>query len=265
MHSHDHLSLVDLTVRDGVAVVSMNDLKTSNAMTVSMASALAERFEQVRDLNDVHCVLLRSGAKHFCTGGNVVDMAQGEDLMAGDVAAVHDRLAGSLHRVTLATQALPVPTIAAVKGRAIGAGLDLALMQDLRIASDKARFAESFLRLGLISGIGGAWFLSRVVGPARAMELTLSAEFIDATDALRHGLVSRVVPDDQLDQVAWELALRTAGMPPRALRQAKRLVRESAACSLTAALEMAGAMQAILLAGSEHKAAVKHFIDAMKS
>jgi enoyl-CoA hydratase/carnithine racemase len=135
-------------------------------------------------------------------------------------------------------------------------------MCDVRIAGQSARFAESFLRLGLVSGIGGAWFLTRIVGVAKAMELTLTSEFISAQTARELHIVSRVVPDEDLDRECAALARRVAGNPPQALRMAKRLVRESAESGLPAALEMAASMQAILLCGDEHRTKVQQFLAA---
>jgi enoyl-CoA hydratase/carnithine racemase len=133
-------------------------------------------------------------------------------------------------------------------------------MCDIRMASANAVFAESFLRLGLVSGIGGSWFLARIVGYAKALELTLISEFIDAQAALNLGIVSKVVPADALDIEALSLAKRIAQNPPTALRMAKRLVREAADASLATTLEMAASMQAILLCGREHKEAVDRFL-----
>jgi enoyl-CoA hydratase/carnithine racemase len=181
--------------------------------------------------------------------------------MSGSVEEVRDRLHRSLHRITRALSGLDVPSVCAVNGAAVGAGCDLALMCDIRVASTKAVFAESFLRLGLVSGIGGSWFLARIVGYARALELTLTSEFIDAEAALGLGIVSKVVPEDALDIDARSLAKRIAQNPPTALRMAKRLVREAADASLATTLEMAASMQAILLCGREHKEAVGRFLE----
>jgi enoyl-CoA hydratase/carnithine racemase len=188
-------------------------------------------------------------------------MQSGKDLMDGGIEQVRERLRRSLHRITRALNELDVPSICAVNGAAVGAGCDLALMCDIRLAGTRAVFAESFLRLGLVSGIGGAWFLSRIVGPAKALELTLTSEFLDAEAAKRLGIVTSVYPDDALDREALALAQRIAGSPPLALRMAKKLVRESSQCTLSAALEMAANMQAILLCGSEHKQAVSGFLE----
>jgi enoyl-CoA hydratase/carnithine racemase len=255
---------VSTSLEAGVLAIAMSDVETSNALTVGMSAALAEALESVNALREVNCVILKSTAKHFCTGGNVKDMQRGDDLMSGSVEDVQDRLRSCLHRITHAIHGIEVPTIAAVNGLAIGAGFDLSLMCDVRIASEKARFAESFLRLGLISGIGGAWFLASIVGPARALELTLTSEFIDAQTALTYGIVSKVVAAEVLDAEAHRMASQIASMPPRALRLAKRLVRESSSSSLAASLEMAGATQAILLCGREHKDAVTKFLSESK-
>lgn len=245
----------------GVLTVSMDAADTGNALTVAMSQALAEALEGAARRSDVHCVVLRSTARHFCTGGNVDDMRSGADLMQGSADQVRERLIEVLHRITLATQALEVPLIAAVNGAAVGAGFDIALMCDVRIAGTRARFAESFLRLGLISGIGGAWFLTRLVGLSKALDLSFTSEFIDAQAALTAGIVTRLVPDEDLHAEVQALSRRIAAAPPRALRMAKKLVRESATASLPAALEMAASMQALLMAGDEHKAAVHAFLD----
>jgi enoyl-CoA hydratase/carnithine racemase len=217
-----------------------------------MTEALSDVLESVNRRDDVHCLLLRSSSKHFCTGGNVKDMQSGKDLMDGGIEHVRERLRTSLHRITRALNELEVPSICAVNGAAVGAGCDLALMCDIRLAGTQAVFAESFLRLGL---------LSRIVGPAKALEMTLTSEFVDAEAAKRLGIVTSVHPDDALDREALALAQRIAGSPPLALRMAKKLVRESSHCTLSAALEMAANMQAILLCGSEHKQAVSGFLE----
>ncbi|WP_228877483.1 enoyl-CoA hydratase-related protein [Paraburkholderia saeva] len=257
----DEAPLVRYSVEEGVMTLTLDGAANGNALTVAMTEALSDVLENVNRRDDVHCLLLRSSSKHFCTGGNVKDMQSGKDLMDGGIEQVRERLRRSLHRITRALNELDVPSICAVNGAAVGAGCDLALMCDIRLAGTRAVFAESFLRLGLVSGIGGAWFLSRIVGPAKALELTLTSEFLDAEAAKRLGIVTSVYPDDALDREALALAQRIAGSPPLALRMAKKLVRESSQCTLSAALEMAANMQAILLCGSEHKQAVSGFLE----
>jgi 2-(1,2-epoxy-1,2-dihydrophenyl)acetyl-CoA isomerase len=254
-------SRVQSSVDDGVLTLTLDSPADGNALDLAMTEALSGALEQINDRRDVHCVLLRSSSRHFCTGGNVKDMQSGSDLMSGGVEDVRDRLLRSLHRITRALSGLDVPSVCAVNGAAVGAGCDLALMCDIRVAGTKAVFAESFLRLGLVSGIGGSWFLARIVGYAKALELTLTSEFIDAEAALGLGIVSKVVQDDALDIEARSLAKRIAHNPPTALRMAKRLVREAADASLSTTLDMAASMQAILLCGREHKEAVGRFLE----
>lgn len=261
--SYDNSSGSERVLRSleaGVLTLTLNSPSDGNALSLAMTASLAEALEAVNAMTEVRCVLIRSSGRHFCTGGNVKDMEQGSDLMAGSVSDVRDRLSRELHRITRALHGLEVPSICAVNGAAVGAGCDVALMCDIRVAGERASFAESFLRLGLVSGIGGAWFLTRIVGPAKALELTLTSEFIDAREAHRLGIVSRVVADADLDASASALAMDIARKPPVALKMAKRLVRESAEASLPAALEMAASMQAILLCGDEHKQAVHRFL-----
>jgi enoyl-CoA hydratase/carnithine racemase len=253
--------LVQTDVSDAVFTLTLNAPDTGNALNTAMSKAIAEALESANTTSDVRCVLIRSAGRHFCTGGNVKDMARGSDLMAGSVVDVQNRLRTELHRITRALRALEVPTVVAVNGAAVGAGFDLTLMCDVRIAAQSAQFAESFLRLGLVSGIGGAWFLTRIVGVAKAMELTLTSEFLSADAARELHIVSRVVPDEDLDTVSAALARTIAGNPAHAMRMAKRLVRESAEAELPAALEMAASMQAILLCGDEHRAKVQQFLN----
>jgi enoyl-CoA hydratase/carnithine racemase len=254
-------SNVRTELREGVLVVTLDAPSTGNALDVAMTSDLSDALEKVNGIHGVRCVLLTSSGKHFCTGGNVKDMQSGQDLMAGTVGDVRDRLRLSLHRITRAMDALEVPSIAAVNGAAVGAGFDLTLMCDIRLAADSAQFSESFLRLGLVSGIGGAWYLTRLVGASKAMEMTLTSEFFNAQTALQLGIVSRVVSAADLADAAFQLASTIASGPPNATRMAKRLVRDAASVSLPTALEQAASLQAMLLCGEEHKAAVHDFLE----
>lgn len=254
-------SLVTRHAENGVFTITLASPEPGHPLTVAMTEALASALEHAAHRSDVHCVLLRSEGPHFCSGGNVKDMRDGADLMQGGVDEVRERLRNSLHRIPLAIRNIGVPVIAAVQGAAVGAGCDLALMCDIRIASSDARFAESFLRIGLVSGIGGSWFLSRIVGLSKALEMTFTSEFLDADAALRCGIVSEIVPCAQLQATAAALARRIASNPPIALRMAKRLVCEAADSSLETTLETAASMQSILLCGDEHKQQVARFLD----
>ncbi|MFL9828495.1 enoyl-CoA hydratase-related protein, partial [Rhodoplanes sp. SY1] len=166
-----------------------------------------------------------------------------------------------IQRIPMAMWKLDVPAIAAVNGPAIGAGCDLACMCDIRIASDRAVFAESFVKVGIVPGDGGSWLLPRVVGYARAAEMAFTGDPIDADEAREIGLVSRVVPHDQLMTVAFEMAGRIAANPPHALRWTKRLLRESQIARLDTVLEMAAAYQALSHQTEDHAEAVAALLE----
>jgi enoyl-CoA hydratase/carnithine racemase len=154
-----------------------------------------------------------------------------------------------------------VPTIAAVNGAAIGAGCDLACMCDLRVASESASFAESFVRVGLIPGDGGAWLLPKAVGMAKAMEMAFTGDPISAAEALACGLVSRVVPAEQLMSTANALAQRIVRNPGNILRMTKRLMREGQNNSLESVLHLSASMQVIAQKSPQHFEAITAFIE----
>ena len=154
-----------------------------------------------------------------------------------------------------------MPLIAAINGHAIGAGLDLACLCDIRIASTRARFAESFVRLGIIPGDGGAWLLPRAIGLSRAAEMAFTGETIDARQALEWNLVSRVVEPEALMPAARDLAGRIAANPSHALRLTKRLIREAQHSRLDTVLELSAAFQAISHKTADHREAVSAFLE----
>jgi enoyl-CoA hydratase/carnithine racemase len=164
-----------------------------------------------------------------------------------------------IQRIPRLMRDLAVPVIAAVNGPAVGAGCDLACMCDIRIAGESASFAESFVRMGLIPGDGGAWLLQRVIGYARAAELSLTGDSIDAAEALRLGLVSRVTGDAELVATALSLARRIAANPPHAVRLTKRLMVQARDVPLDSLLELSAAMQSAVHLTTDHREAVAAF------
>jgi len=169
-----------------------------------------------------------------------------------------------LDDVSLAFDRLEVPVIAAVNGPAIGAGCDLACMCDIRIAAESARFAESFVKLGIVPGDGGAWLLPRAVGYSKACEMAFTGDTLGAAEALACGLVSKVVPDAELMKEARALAERIAANPPHAVRMTKRLMREGRNVQLATLLELSAAMQSLAHATADHKEAVAAFLEKRK-
>ncbi|HVW43734.1 MAG TPA: crotonase/enoyl-CoA hydratase family protein [Amycolatopsis sp.] len=213
----------------------------------------------VRDVNadiDVRCVILTGAGPAFSAGGNIKDIRERRGYFGAEPFQSAEGYRTGIQRVPRALSCCEVPLIAAVNGPAVGAGCDLALMCDLRIASTRATFAESFAKLGLIPGDGGAWLLPRVVGNARAMEMIFTGEPVDANTALEWGLVSQVVEPEDLLGAARALAARITVNPPLAVRMAKRLVREGQHQRLDDTLELSAALQALAHHTQDHKEAV---------
>lgn len=250
----------------GVAVVTMNRPQTRNALSdadaVESLIALCDTVN--RDLS-VRAVVLTGAGTAFSSGGNLKTLR--DTVGSGLGEPVHSRYAyrDGIQRLPLALCNLEVPTIAAVNGPAYGAGSDLACMCDIRIASRTAVFAESFVKLGLIPGDGGAWLLPRAVGMSRACEMAFTGDPIDAAQALQWGLVSDVVEPDALMPTALRLAQRIAGNPSHALRMTKRLLREAQHARLDTVLEMSAGFQALAHHTAAHESALDAFLDAAQA
>ncbi|WP_288037605.1 crotonase/enoyl-CoA hydratase family protein [Zoogloea sp.] len=249
----------------GIVTLTLNAPGERNALSSQAQwDAVVQACEQVQRDQSVKVVILTGAGSAFCAGGNVKDFRDKRGLAAGGGMAVRENYRNGIQRIPLAFYRLDVPTIAAVNGPAIGAGCDLACMADIRIASDKASFAESFVKLGLIPGDGGAWLLQRVVGYAKAAEMSFTGDLLDAQQALAIGLVSKVVPAASLLDEARALAERMAANPGQALRMTKRLMREAQTSRLDTVLELSAAYQALTHTSEEHDTTVAAFLDRKK-
>ncbi len=255
---------VTCTVDDGVATLLLDSPGTRNALggdeqygAIEAAVGAIVRDKRVR------AVIVTGSGPAFCAGGDIKKMA--DRTNDPSIEPHDDRYAykEGIHRIPLSLFNLEVPTIAAVNGPAIGAGLDLTCMCDIRIASETAKFAESFVTLGIIPGDGGAFLLQRAVGYAKAAELTFTGELIDAAEALRIGLVSRVVPREELLPAATDLARRIARNPGHTLRMAKRLLREAQTARLETVLELSAAFQAISHHSTDHKERITSAVERL--
>lgn len=247
--------------RDHVEFWTLNLPELRNPISdAPMVDAIVAAADRVARDAEVRAVVLTGAGPAFCAGGNLKEMARHEPPFGGPPHLGRTGYRDGIQRIPRALHALEVPLVAAVNGPAVGAGCDLALLCDLRIASTRARFAESFVKVGLIPGDGGAWLLQRAVGPARAAEMTLTGDPIDAATALEWGLVSRVVDPDDLLAQAHALADRIAANPPHAVRMAKALLRQAAHQRLDEALQLAAAMQPLAHATADHHEAVAAFL-----
>lgn len=246
----------------GVVTLTINRPEERNALSDDVIfDAFIDAAKRINSDNSVRCVILTGAGKAFSAGGNVKHMRDKEGMFAGSPAELRESYRQGIQKIPLAFYNLEVPTIAAVNGAAVGAGFDLTCMCDIRIAAESARFAESFVKLGIIPGDGGAWFLPRVIGRSRAAEMTFTGEMIDSATALEWGLVSRVVPNEKLMDTARDLAKRIAVNPPHSLRMAKKLLREGEHMRLDSLLEMSAAYQALAHHAKDHSEAIDAFFE----
>jgi enoyl-CoA hydratase/carnithine racemase len=248
--------------RDGpILTLTMSQPETRNALTGNTAvEEFVQICDDIRKDPSVRVVILTAEGPIFSSGGNVKDMKRffDEALTPGMISEEYRQ---GIQRLPKALYNLDVPIICAVNGPAIGAGLDLTCMCDIRIASEKATFAESFVRVGIVPGDGGAWLLPRAVGMSKASEMAFTGETLTAEQALNCGLVSRVVPHESLQDEARALASKIAANPGAVLRMTKRLLREGERSSLESLLEISASYQALAHKTADHREAVTAFIE----
>ena len=251
--------------REGaVATVTLNRDETRNSLSDEVIAALCDAMARAEGDTSVSCVILTGAGKAFSSGGNLRDIGAMTAEKRMSPLDIEDWYRSGIQRIPMLMEQLTVPVIAAVNGPAIGAGNDLATMCDMRIASSKAIFAESFLKVGIIPGDGGAWFLPRVIGYARAAEMLYTAEAIDADKALAWGLVSQVVEPEALMEAAKALAAKVVSNPPFALRKGKEVMLSAQRMGLEDSLAKAATTQGVLKQMEEHQEAVNAILEKRK-
>ena len=248
--------------RDGaIQILTMSQPETRNALTCNTAvDELVEACSAIRLDTSIRVVVLTAEGPVFSSGGNVKDMLrfQNQKLLP---ETIREEYRNGIQRLPRALYNLDVPVICAINGPAIGAGLDLTCMCDIRIASEKATFAESFVKVGIVPGDGGAWLLPRAVGMSKAAEMAFTGDSLSAQEALACGLVSRVVAPEKLMEEALKLANKIAANPGGVLRMTKRLLREGERSTLDSLLEISAGYQAIAHMTPDHHEAVNAFIE----
>ncbi|MBU6166948.1 MAG: crotonase/enoyl-CoA hydratase family protein [Alphaproteobacteria bacterium] len=247
---------------DGIVTLTLNQPELRNPVSDDdMVDAILAALARLEADGQARVAILTGAGSAFSSGGNLRKMASGDGLASARPIQTRRNYLTGIQRLPRAFAALEVPVVAAVNGPAIGAGCDLACMCDVRIAGESAKFAESFVKLGIIPGDGGAWLLPFVVGHAKAAELALTGDMVDAAEALRIGLVSRVVPDAELLGAARSIAARIAANPPQAVRMTKRLLWEARTASLDTILNLSAAMQALAHTTADNAEAMRAFLE----
>jgi enoyl-CoA hydratase/carnithine racemase len=210
----------------GVVTITLNRPQVLNAFTPIMIDEWARAIEEAKLDPEVRVVIVTGAGRGFCSGADVRSFREREHTDGNPVVDGRYWLQHSVHRVPLALRTLDKPYIAAVNGPAAGAGMDMASMADIRIASETARFTMSYVNVGIVPGDGGCYYLPRIIGVARALDLIWTGRTMDAHEALRMGYVSQVVAPDQLMDTVMDYAKKLAKGPQVAMELAKRLVYE---------------------------------------
>lgn len=253
MEQFQHITLDSRT--EGVAVLTLNRPDKLNSFNRVMISEWERALDMAANDTAIRVIVLTGAGRAFCAGGDADEMAEMQDA---DNVKRRDYLRG-IHRIPLAMERLDKPVIAAVNGTARGAGMDMAIMCDLRVAGTSATFAESYINMGLISGDGGMYFLPRLIGATRALELLWTGRVIDAVEAERIGLVNHVVQDTEVLPAALKLAAEIAGQAQEAIRITKRSVYQGLASSLASHLDAVSSHMAVLYDTPDFQARLEAF------
>jgi 2-(1,2-epoxy-1,2-dihydrophenyl)acetyl-CoA isomerase len=246
--------------REGdVATVTLTRPDKLNALTAVMSDELMGAFAGFRDDPGVRAVVVTGAGRGFCAGQDLTEFESA--YRSGERPDIEEHLARSYHRLIPLMVTTRQPVIAAVNGVAAGAGLSLAAACDIRIASEEARFTQAFVKIGLVPDSGGTWLLPRVVGPAKALELSITGEVVDAAEALRIGLVNRVIPAPLFAAEVSEYAARLASLPTAAIAATKELLRDSVGSNLEQALAREARAQTRMGQTEDHLEGVEAFAE----
>lgn len=248
------------TIDGHLATIRLNRPDARNAYSEAMIGDLLAALDRIAAAPDVRCVILTGEGKAFSAGGDLKRMQSRAGMFAGDSATLRDRYIELIQCIPRRMARFDIPIVAAVNGAAIGAGLDLACMCDVRIASERAKFGSTFVKVGLIPGDGGAYILGRTIGLPAALEMIMTGRLVEAAEAQRLGLVHAVVPPEDLLAAAQAKAEQIAANPPIAVRLAKRAVYRSWDADLEMALELAATYQGITQRTADHAEAVDAFL-----
>ncbi|MEA1958497.1 MAG: enoyl-CoA hydratase-related protein [Chloroflexota bacterium] len=251
---------ITLKKEDNLAILTMNRPDKMNALTSKMLLEMVEAVSDVAQDQDTRVMILTGAGKVFCSGADISGGGW-ESGLAGSPNELHYNIRTSYQRVALGIQGMQKPTIAMVNGSAVGAGCDFAFACDMRVGCDRSKFRNSFVKVGLIPGGGGAWFYTRLLGLGRGLEFLFTGDFIEAEEAYRIGVLNRLVASEQLESTTMELARKIASNPPLAVQMSKMLAYRALDSDLEAALELAAPCQALALSSEDHREGVNAFIE----
>lgn len=254
-----------LSLNERVALLQFERDDVRNALTgTHLVDDIVNTITWANQCEDVSVLIMTGSGKSFSAGGNIKDMQDKTGMFGGSVADIEQQYQDQIQRIPLALHSAEIPIIAAVNGAAIGAGMDLSCMCDIRIGSTQALFGETFINLGIIPGDGGAWFLQRLIGYQKAAELTFTGRLVEAEEAKQLGLLLDVVAADDLLDSAHKLARTIAAKPSLTVRHTKRLLKQAQQQELPEFLQECSKVQALCHHTEDHHEAVAAFLEKRK-
>ncbi|WP_127717603.1 enoyl-CoA hydratase-related protein [Halobacteriovorax sp. HLS] len=253
---YDHLLV---SKEEHTLVLTLNNPDQANAISMEMISSLVEVLEYADEDDNIRCILLTGAGKCFCAGGDIKAMETKSGMFAGQPDELRRRYRRGIQKIPRAIEALKTPIVAFVNGAAIGAGCDLAMMCDIRVASEKAKFAETFSKLSLVPGDGGTFFLQRVVGYTNAMEMFLTGDLYQGADILNMRLANFVRPHESSYKFSIDLCHKISSNSPIALSMTKIALKSGRTSSLNDQLELLSTFQGITQRTDDHFEAIAAF------
>lgn len=258
-------------VKNNIATITLNRPERMNAFSEEMILNWIQALEKVRDDDDIRVVIVKGNGKAFCAGGDIKAMTAGkgffesQDDITSTAMARKNSLWKKVQRVPLLLEEIDKPVIAQMHGFAMGAGLDMGLMCDIRIVAESAKFSESYVNVGIVPGDGGAYFLPRLVGIDQALDMLWTARVLDAAEAKEKGLVTFVVPDEELDQFVQEYAEKLAKGPKDVIRIIKRAVYQSRDMNLRASLDYISSKMGLVTELADYEEGVRAVLEKRKA
>lgn len=258
-------------VKESVATITLNRPESANSFSEEMIREWIQALEEVRDNDDIRVVLVKGNGKSFCAGGDIKAMGAGEgffiseDDISSTALARKNSLWKKIQRIPLLLEEIDKPVIAQVHGYAMGAGLDMALMCDIRIVAESAKLSESYINVGIVPGDGGAYYLPRLVGVDQALDMLWTARMLTATEAKEKGLVTFVVADEELEGFVQEYIQKLCNAPQEAMRMIKRAVYQCQTMSLRSSLDYISSKMGLVTELPDYKEGVTAVLEKRKA
>ncbi|WP_372655308.1 enoyl-CoA hydratase-related protein [Halobacteriovorax sp.] len=244
---------------DFVLTITLDNESMANAISDEMIDSLESVLGHADEDDSIRCIILTGAGKFFCAGGDIKAMESKTGMFAGESNELRRRYARGIQRIPRAIESLRTPIIAMVNGAAIGAGCDLAMMCDLRVSSDKSKFGETFSKLSLVPGDGGTFFLQRVIGYTKAMEMFMTGDIYSGDDITRMGLSNYHVSHDDLLSFTTSLAQKISSNGPVALSLTKMALKSGRTAGLSDQLDLLSTMQGISQRTEDHFEGIQAF------